>query len=607
MSPRYEKIKTAWTEASHSEKVQTYSAPNFLTKVLLVAFIFFIGAVLVAGFIIFRGSNVVSNTNIDLVINGPATAKAGEDVNFQIVVANGNSVPLEEAELIVRYPEDARLPNSELPADNRVRNDIGTVRPGETVNKTAEVILFGQENSTKEILVTLEYRIPGSNAFYEKTESVEIVINSPPISISIETLPEVVAGSESEIEIVAVSNAETDLEDILLSVSYPFGFKFNGSNEEPDYGDSVWSLGTMEPGEKKTIIVRGIMDGQDRELKTFTFSVGRAGRLATGRIADVFSEQIQTISIKRPFINASLTVNGKTLSESVTESGGLVRVDIDWINNLATPVVDVELVATLEGAILDEGRVSAGEGFYRSTDNSIVWNKSRLPALAELSPGSGGETSFSFYVDSLTSGNGQNVRNPSVDIDLTIKGVRVSSGFRGESVESSTSHRLKVESELQLASRVIRTIGPFENSGPMPPKVGEETTYTVVWSISNSSNLVRNATVRTVLPPSIRWAGLVRPSTERVTYNESTGELIWQIDQIEPGVGSASGVRELFFHIGFTPSANQVGDVPNLTSEIQLVGQDDFTGTTLSDTNRPLNTRLSTDPGFNPRDASVVE
>ena len=229
-----------------------------------------------------------------------------------------------------------------------------------------------------------------------------------------------------------------------------------------------------------------------------------------------------------------------------------------------------------------------------------------MPTLAEIAPGASGKTSFVFNINDWPSNDSANLRNQVIDIDLTMKAVRISEGFQGEVVETKNSHKIKIESDLQLATTVLYNVGPFANTGPLPPKVDQETTYTVVWTIANSSNLIRAATVKTILPPSIRWLGTISPSTERVTYNENTGEVVWQLDRIEAGTNPRNGSREIAFQIGFTPSASQISVIPNLTSETVLSGQDDFTGTTLKSLSRALSTRLVSDPNFDSNKQAIV-
>ncbi len=607
LSPRYGEVKTAWEEAPVAKKIKRYSNPSLLWKFLIASFVFFVGTLIVAGFIIFQGSNVVSNRNIDLVMRGPASVKAGDETTFQVAVSNRNNVPLERVKLTLTYPDDTRIVSEEAVSANREVFEIGTIRSGQNVNRTARAILFGRENEEREVQAVLEYRIPGSNAFFEKRESIKFVISSPPASINVRTLPEVIAGGEAIIEITAVSNAQTPLSDIVLNATYPLGFNLTGASVEPASGNNVWRLGSLSPGEERRITLRGTLDGQDQELKTFNFSIGVEDSLRSGRVGDLYSQAMEFVTVKSPFVNVSLVVNNRTLPQSVLSAGETIRVDVVWENNLPTPVVDAEILVTLDGNIIDEARVNAGNGFYSSGARTISWNRARFAPLTEILPGQRGQTSFTFSTHSLTSAIGAQVLNPEARIGVTLRAIRISPGFAGEQIVSESEHQIRFNSNLQFSSEALHTMGPFENTGSVPPRVNQETTYNIRWSLKNSSNELSNIEVKTVLPPSVRWLGNISPGNESLVYNDSTGELIWRVPRLSPAAGPASGTREVFFHVGLTPSANQIGNPALLTGEMNFSANDNFTGGTISGNQRASDTVLMSDPGVGSDGWSVID
>lgn len=89
-------------------------------------------------------------------------------------------------------------------------------------------------------------------------------------------------------------------------------------------------------------------------------------------------------------------------------------------------------------------------------------------------------------------------------------------------ISESLTRTVKVNSSFQLSSRAVHYTGPFGNSGPMPPRVGQNTTYTILWSITNSSNDVSRAKVTAVLPLYVKWTGV--SSSGDVSFNYGTGK-----------------------------------------------------------------------------------
>ena len=156
--------------------------------------------------------------------------------------------------------------------------------------------------------------------------------------------------------------------------------------------------------------------------------------------------------------------------------------------------------------------------------------------------------------------------------------------------------KIKRNSGLQLSSRAGRSVGPFVNTGPMPPRANQESTYTVIWNLTNSTNDVSQAVVRARLPSYVRWLSNVSPSAEKISFDSSRGEIIWQIGSVGRGLGSVLPGREVAFQVVFAASLSQVGISPTLVSDTFLSGLDDFTGENLTFAARELTTRIATDP-----------
>ena len=140
----------------------------------------------------------------------------------------------------------------------------------------------------------------------------------------------------------------------------------------------------------------------------------------------------------------------------------------------------------------------------------------------------------------------------------------------------------------------------------MPPKVTAETTYTIVWQVTNGTNKVSNARIRATLPAYVTWKGVVSPDSENVTY-EPDGEIIWNAANIEAGAGITREPKEVSFQVGFIPSITQVGSYPVLITETTLTAMDDFTGSIVNDTENSKDIKLTTDPYYVKEEGKVVK
>ncbi|KKQ33879.1 MAG: hypothetical protein US50_C0069G0003 [Candidatus Nomurabacteria bacterium GW2011_GWB1_37_5] len=130
----------------------------------------------------------------------------------------------------------------------------------------------------------------------------------------------------------------------------------------------------------------------------------------------------------------------------------------------------------------------------------------------------------------------------------------------------------------------------------------------MVWGLSNTTNDVARAEVRAKLPPfSVKWLGKISPTSENVSYNDASKEVVWRVGNIPRGTGLNGNPREVSFQIELTPSIAQIGSVPPLLEESVLTGEDTFANVTLKSTRSKIDTRISSDPAYKGADEIVVQ
>ena len=155
---------------------------------------------------------------------------------------------------------------------------------------------------------------------------------------------------------------------------------------------------------------------------------------------------------------------------------------------------------------------------------------------------------------------------------------------------------VKVNSKLALNMKGYYNDRLLPNSGPLPPRVGQKTTYTIYWQILNSSNDLSNVKVEAYLPSYVRWEGNIFPKDENIKYDASSGKVIWQIGKLASGAGFLSPVRQAAFQVGFTPSLGQVGNLAVIMQAPKAAGDDNFTGAQLTVSDSELKSDMPDDP-----------
>jgi hypothetical protein len=611
LHPRKFSVKHEWDNVKEQpgkveEKISKIAShPSAFKKFFKYTILFAMFAIVFAVATFFWGGNTVSNGNITINVLGNSFAAGGEEIPLQIDVTNKNPTNLELADLFVEYDKGGDVSSG----SGHVRdiNSLGTIPAGKKITKNIFVTLYGEEASVKSVDLTLQYRISGSNAIFVKKTSFPVTISSAPLALSVEAPKTMSPNQGLSYKIKIKSNSKNTVSAVLLRVDYPTGFKFDKATPSATSFNNVWYLGDFAAGEERTVTFSGTIYGQDGEDRAFHINVGAKSDKDATKIGITYNALTQVISLVKPFIDATLSINGSK-DEIVPVSGaGTVLVSIKWVNNLPTQVTDAVVTVAITGNAIDNSTIASEKGFYDSNTQTITWDRTTTPELGIIQPSDSGNLDFSFHTARLWSA-GQNVVNsPAIKFLVGIKGKQSDAGGAVTSVTNFQQKTAVVSSDLGFSSDAFYKDGPFSNSGPIPPKAGQPTTYTVTWVVTNSSNPLSGAIASATLPTYVDWVGTTSPSNEKIQYDDTTKTVRWMIGQVTPGTGLSGNSRSASFQIRLNPSDSQVGSTPKLVLETTATAVDTYTGEKLSTTRGPISTFLGNDSGFMPGGQIVTQ
>lgn len=228
-----------------------------------------------------------------------------------------------------------------------------------------------------------------------------------------------------------------------------------------------------------------------------------------------------------------------------------------------------------------------------------------MNGLSEVNPGDSGVVSFSFSPLTLYSAGSGILSDPVINIGVDISGSQASSGFSSDQLNNSSSAIVRVISDIGFSSKAFYSSGPFANTGPVPPKVGVPTTYTITWALTNTSNSVSNIHVSSTLPAWVDFTGSISPDGENLTYNSGTKEIVWSAGSIKRGTGITGNSKSVSFQISFNPSLSQLNFSPVLLNGALLTGHDDFANVDQKISKPELYTSLNGEASF-PANGGIV-
>jgi len=582
--------KQYYAETPEPLKVPKKEGLPFAVKFFIIALVFFLFAGGVAAALLFFGTRSVSTDEIGMSVDGPLTIASGETVSFLVGIDNKNPMAITSTKLTVDFPEGTRNPDSVIDPLVRYSDPLGDVPAGGRVERTVRAAIYGTENQTVTVPVTLEYRTEGSSAIFVKKQDFTFTITTSPVTMTVATLKQTASGQPITVQVAVRSNAKETLKDVAVRGVYPFGFTQTNATPTSSPGP-LFRLGELKPGEEKTITITGVLVGQEQDERVFKFTAGTA--LAGAPDLNVpYSSKESVVLVTKPFLAVSLALNRENVDSAVVAPGESVQVSVSWQNTLQTPVTDGQISVQLAGDALDLSTISTNNGFYRSSDKTVFFNRETNAGLKYLEPGDTGSGSFVFNAKGASALSG--LRNPTVTLNVSVAGRRTGETGVPESVTSTMTRTVQIQTDAVLTSTMTRTTGPFTNTGPWPPEPDVESTYTVNLALDNSLNSIADGAVSMTIPSYVRYTGVASPADGSLVYDADNRKITWRLGDIQPG----SETRKMSFQIAFLPSTSQRGDNPVLISDQVFTGIDRFTKQPLTATVQRLDTRITNDPAY---------
>jgi hypothetical protein len=582
---------------------------SFFTKILLGSAVFFLICLGVGAYLFFNGSNLISANNLDITVNGPVSIAGGTPFSFVVQVTNKNNVKLTNVDLEVDFPTGSVNPTNTATEQKIYQTLMDDINPGGVTQRTVNADLYGQENSTKEMVVKVFYQVPGSNATFEKDKTYDVLVSSSPLTLSVSSFNQVTAGQKFDMTVTLTSNSQSTIKNVLMNAVYPFGYSYITSDQKPLADKATWNVGDIAPGKSKTVTISGALQGQDQDSRVFNFIAGAANANSPSVISTEYTDTSETVTLQKPFITTTISFgsNDTGAGDFVGQFSKPINATISWFNNLPDTVSNAEIHLQLSGNAFDKASVSSNGGLYDSASGEITWDKTNTPALESIPASSSGSITFAIEPQDLGT-LAIPITNPSIDLSISVDGQRTSESNVPQALTESVSRSIKIASSIALSAQALHTTGPFINSGPFPPRAEATTTYTIIWTIANSSSAVSGAQISATLPENVTWLGPISPQSENVQYDANSRTVTWNAGTLTAYLGqNGQQQRQVAFEVSLYPNITNVGNPLTLVNPATLSAADNFTGITVYSSWGALTTRLSTDPGFQDGDDLVTK
>ena len=600
--PRHhEQVSSGWTPEPERapERLWTRRILVWGIGAAVLITVFSVGA-----FLLFSGRlQVGSNTQklVELSVTGGEEIIAGKKATWKVRIANSNTIALENAVITFEYPLTAQALTGELTKAGlpRERKAIGTVQPGGVVEETFSAIVFGAPDEEFPGKVYFEYRPQDSSVRLSKEVDYRSRVTSSLLGVEVAMPEELRPGQEVEATLSVVSSAESTYHDLALRVEYPKGFDFISAEPKPIRSNTIWLIGDLTQRDRIEVKIRGKVR-ETMSAPALKIAVGLFDR--TDNKFTVLTSKTQQFRIAQALLEVAFaTIEGEN-DPGVTAVGSTITARVRWKNNLPVAVSNVVVEVAFDGSSIDLRSITSARGDFDAGRNALRWVPGRISELSVLDPGESGEFDFEFRIKQSVS-TSHNIARLVATITTAEKPV----GYEGVDIAGQRDIEYKVATRPTFSQKGYYYDSRLTNAGPLPPKVGRETTFLIVWSVVNTTNDVDGVEISATLPSYIRWTGTIIPSDSTLTFDEKNRTVRWTPGKIPAGTGYAARAREVAFQVALTPSLPQVKKYPELISEARFTGRDAFTGQPLSRKATEVTTSLPDDPRAVEAGGAVVE
>jgi uncharacterized repeat protein (TIGR01451 family) len=350
--------------------------------------------------------------------------------------------------------------------------------------------------------------------------------------------------------IAKIKNTNQDpVNNLRLRPIFPEAFTFVSSNPTVSEGGLIfWDTVELGAGSEQTVEITGSFTSAASGVLPIAVEVGFLD------FDQNFIKQATTLVETNTLggeLAFQLIINGSS-KDQTSDLGSRLRGSLSYSNlgkeALEDLSFDLKLEASGKSLPIDFENSDLAGGVCNG--NIITWTVSE-----PLEPEAQNTIDFSLLVPEHL--DTQSADTISLQINANINKV---GGEATSRIISSSPITISLNSDAAIAAeaRYYDDEGVPLGTGPLPPKVGETTTYRIFWNLANGLHELKNASITTTLPAGVSWVDNVRADIGSLTFNSITKQIIWSLDEF------TQGSSEAWFDLAVTPEESDVGNFVKL-------------------------------------------
>jgi hypothetical protein len=571
----------------------------------------FIGVAVVSWFIWGRQPDFTGE-NITFDIQAESEVTSGTKVKYSVAYGNKEATSLRKAEVELRYPSGFIFEQaSPEPTTGDDLFNLSSLGVGDEGVIEVEGYLVGTPETSSTISGTFRYWPANFSSEFTEGATAQTEILPLDLEVEFDGPDQILVGQKSTYTIVFENKQEEPLRGIAFEPIVPENFVVESTT--PELNDEVmWEYEELAINEEVEIQIDGYYSDAPEEPVPFRVVVKQRGN------EDDYFEQkeltVETLVVQGDLVT-NLIINGST-KDATIQWGDALNANISFANNSEADLSDMSVILTVEsryrtntsgstsqGALDWQTLVDSNRGAIKDVDatdektlrkRTITWTAEDVEQLEVLEPEGEGELNLQINLRDLA-GASDIIDTPGdVAIVLSAEVVIGQTGGVTEEVRvASNPIRFLVNTDLVLdaEARYYAENGEELGNGPLPPVVGEKTTYQIKWLLKNTLHEAQDIIVSADLPDNADWLNEYEITAGEVEFSSASNTLTWRLNKLPLNVTEA----ELVFDIQLTPKTSQIGEVANLLQKMTMTATDADTGGKVIQSILPLTTGVDRD------------
>ena len=570
------------TASPFDEKVQwerTKKELNpFQKRVLKIASAILLLVILVVSGFIYSAwwqKNAFHQDRVSISFEGPDSVDSTQMVKYIVHYKNDNQVTLKNSEIQLTYAENFQpTDNVNLKFINSTssRIFIGDIKAKSEGSVEIKGIFYAPKDAPVYLHGAINF-IP-SNGKTQLSMETQISVNvaTAPVLLDVSGPTQATDGDKINYVIDYKNLDVRRLSNLQIRVEFPEGFQVSDAQPTASQNGNSWTIGDLDSNQGGKIKISGIVHGSDNQIKKIVVSLGQSE--SNGQLA-LYNKREIDLQIVAPVLTIVQALDGS--NNEIVNAGEVLKYVVKYHNNGTIGLRNAVVTVELQGKILDFSKITVEKGAFDGSKNIISWKASDISALSNINPNDSGQLSFSVPVKAFIPVANENDKNFIVTTIAKIDSPDIPTPINSNKIIGSNTLELKLASKVGLSTLGYYTDAQLKNYGPIPIQVGKETLFAVHWSLMNVSNDLIGGKVVSSLPAGVRWTGMLYPNNEKISYNPQTNQLLWDIGNLNAGLGVSLPSREIEFQVGITPQMNQVGQSVKLLNKSTFTAVDTFT------------------------------